>query len=87
MDEPTEKVNNEAEQHIKELNELGANIQPGGIVETEIKEFGGRVRTIEGNNILIEKTPEGYKATDSQGNSLDKNEDVTSKNPEEEIKE
>ena len=82
-----ETTNNEAEQHIEELNELGANIQPGGVVEATIKELGGRVKTIEGKDVLIQQTPKGYEKIDSQGTHYDEHGNITLQGPEEEIKE
>ena len=88
MNEPTEKINNEAEQHIKELNELGANIQPDGVVETAIKELGGRVTEIESPDTLIQKTPDGtFERIDKNGAHYDENGNIILQGQEQEIKE
>ncbi len=86
MNEPTETTNNEAEQHIEELNELGASIQPGGVVEATIKELGGRVSEVtdEEGNIKIKRTADGklVKVT-HDGTQYDKDGNIIPKTPEE----
>ncbi|HNR29085.1 MAG TPA: hypothetical protein PLK49_01140 [Candidatus Dojkabacteria bacterium] len=86
MNEPTETTNNEAEQHIEELNELGANIQPGGVVEATIKELGGKVSEVtdEEGNIKIRKTVDGKLVKVTQdGTQYDKDGNIIPKTPEE----
>jgi len=84
--ETVDTSSNLAEQHIEELNELGANIQPGGVVEATIKELGGKVSEVtdEEGNIKIRKTVDGKLVKVTQdGTQYDKDGNIIPKTPEE----
>lgn len=90
MNEPTEITNdNEAKQHIEELNELGATVRKDSLTGRIIEELGGRVVEVtdEEGNIKIRKTPDGklVKVT-SDGTQYDKDGNIIPQTPEEEIK-
>jgi len=90
MNEPTETTNNnEAKQHIEELNELGANVRKDSLTGRIIEELGGRVVEVtdEEGKIKIRKTPDGklVKVT-SDGTQYDKDGNIIPQTPEEEIK-
>ncbi len=90
MSEPTEITNNnEAKQHIEELNELGANVTEDSLTAKIIQDFGGRVSEVtdEEGNIKIKKTPDGklVKVT-PDGTQYDKDGNIISQTPEEENK-
>ncbi len=90
MNEPTEITNNnEANQHIEELNALGANIKEDGLVAGIVENLGGRVSKVtdKEGNVKITKTPDGklVKVT-SDGTQYDKDGNIIPQTPEEEIK-
>jgi uncharacterized FlaG/YvyC family protein len=90
MNEPTEITNNnEANQHIEELNELGATITEDSVTAKIIRNLGGRVSEVtdEEGNIKIRKTPDGklVKVT-SDGTQYDKDGNIIPQTPEEENK-
>ncbi len=90
MNEPTEITNNnEAKQHIEELNELGSTVRKDSLTGRIIEELGGRVVEVtdEEGKIKIRKTPDGklVKVT-SDGTQYDKDGNIIPQTPEEEIK-
>ena len=90
MNEPTEITNNnEAKQHIEELNELGSTVRKDSLTGRIIEELGGRVVEVtdEEGKITIRKTPDGklVKVT-SDGTQYDKDGNIIPQTPEEEIK-
>ncbi len=90
MNEPTEITNNnEAKQHIEELNELGSTVRKDSLTGRIIEELGGRVVEVtdEEGKIKIRKTPDGklVKVT-SDGTQYDKYGNIIPQTPEEEIK-
>lgn len=89
MKEPIETTNNEAKQHIEELNELGATVREDSLVAEIVEGLGGRVLEVtdEEGNIKIRKTPDGklVKVT-SDGTQYDKDGNIIPQTPEEENK-
>lgn len=90
MSEPKEITNNnEAKQHIEELNELGADITEDSVTAKIIRDLGGRISEIadEEGNIKIKKTPDGKLVKVApDGTQYDRNGNVIPQTPEEEIK-